>query len=160
MRLYHIQTWITLTNSYNCSLPGVINTVQSQIFGLSLLLLFASCWCVQLPVVQTVQKHLGKIIHCLPFSGDKVPELVDDKVCHSLSHKRQSLCCHSGIMEHNAPVLLLVLIHSVVNMKPTPSLTIDNKQMWCVRPTTHLMPQMKEILKTCSIFGMSHWYAK
>lgn len=38
----------------------------------------------QLPVVKTVEEHLGELIHCLPLCLREVVELVADKVCDCL----------------------------------------------------------------------------
>ena len=79
---WHRHLWI---DDQLTAVPCVINAVHSKVVGLSLLLLFACRGRVQLPVVQTVQKHLGKVIHRLPLAGDEMSKLVDHKVRHTLT---------------------------------------------------------------------------
>ena len=47
-------------------------------------LLLPGSWSLQLPVVETMEEHLGQVVHHLPLLGRQVVELVQDKVGHPL----------------------------------------------------------------------------
>ena len=45
-------------------------------------------WSLELPVIETVEEHLGQVVHHLPLLGGKVVEFVQDKVGDALSDTR------------------------------------------------------------------------
>ena len=62
--------------------PCIINFVCCKVFTLGVLFLYRRRF--QLPVIQTMKKHLGQVMHDLPFSLWKVPKFIKHKVEDSL----------------------------------------------------------------------------
>ena len=67
------------------NLPCIVDFVCRKVLSLGMLFLYS--WCLQLPVIKTMQEHFGQVMHYLPFSLWKVTKLVDDKVQDRLREK-------------------------------------------------------------------------
>lgn len=67
------------------SLPGVVGFVSSCIIIRHPLASLGGC--LQLPVVDLVEKHLSKLHDCLTFLRWQVAEFVLDKIVHPLFGK-------------------------------------------------------------------------
>ena len=66
--------------------PGVVHFVRMNLVSGQLLL--PRRRSLELPVIQTVEEHLGQIIHHLPFLGRQVIEFVQHKISHALGNAR------------------------------------------------------------------------
>lgn len=71
-------TTTTVHYYHNTRLPCVVDFVSSQVIILRVLFLHGGC--LQFPVIQTMQEHLGKVVHNLPLSLWEVPKFVQYKV--------------------------------------------------------------------------------
>ena len=61
---------------------GIVNFVGFQLLGSHGL--FPCIGCLQFPMVQTMQKHFGQVIHGLPILGRQVVEFIQNKVGDTL----------------------------------------------------------------------------